>query len=210
MDLGDLTRVWRSPHNQPSAAQLQEDTMQFTADLRRRHQGFVAFMAFVLAGLVLTTGMILFHLISPGSSDDAVDFAREWAIVPFFALPWVAWIYFVVQYRRHLRRHPDYDASIRASVQALLDENRLARRRNMLIACLQGGFLLILPLIIRQLKAVGKAGSEIDIMFVFVPAVFGTIMLGMLWNHRRTLLPRKRELEALLESYQSEAPGVRS
>jgi hypothetical protein len=210
MDLGDLTRVWRSSHNQPSAAQLEEDTMQFTADLRRRHRGFVAFMAFVLAALVLTTGMILFHLIWPGPSDDAVDLTREWAIVPFFLLPWAAWIYFVVQYRRHRRRHPDYDASIRGSVQALLDENRLARRRNVLIACLQAGFLLTLPLIVRQLKAVGKAGSEIDVMFVLVPAIFGAIMLGMLWNHRRTLLPRKRELEALLKSYEPESPGVRS
>jgi hypothetical protein len=46
-------------------------------------------------------------------------------------------------------------------------------------------------------------------MFVLVPALFGAIMLGMLWNHRRTLLPRKRELEALLESYDSETPRVR-
>ena len=203
MDLGDLTRVWRSPHNQPSAAQLEQDKMKFTTDLRRRHQGFVAFMAFVLAALVFTTGMILFHLIWPGPATDSVDFTREWAVIPFFVMPWVAWIYFVLQYRRHRSRHPDCDASIRASLQALLDENRLSRRRNVLIACLQAGFLLILPLIIGQLKAVGKAGSEIDVMFVVVPAIFGAIMLGMLWNHRRTLLPRQRELEALLKSYES-------
>jgi len=203
MDLGDLTRVWRSPHNQPSAAQLEEDKMKFTADLRRRHQGFVAFMACVLAALALTTGTILFHLIWPGPATDSVDLTREWAVIPFFVLPWIAWIYFVVQYRRHRDRHPDCDASIRASLQALLDENRLTRRRHVVIACLQAGFLVILPLIIGQLKAVGKAGSEIDVMFVLVPVIFGAIMLGMLWNDRHALLPRKLELEALLKSYEA-------
>jgi hypothetical protein len=203
MDLGDLTRVWRSPHNQPSAAQLHEETMKFTADLRRRHRGFVAFMAFVLAALVVTTGMILFRVIWPGPATDRVDFTREWAIIPFFLLPWIAWICFVVQYRRHRDRHPDSGASIRASLQALLDENRLTRRRQVLIAGLQAAFVAILPLIVGQLKAVGKAGSEIDVMFVLVPAIFGVIMLGMLWNDRRALLPRKRELEGLLKSYES-------
>ena len=72
-----------------------------------------------------------------------------------------------------------------------------------MIACLQAGFLVILPLIVGQLKAVGKAGSEIDVMFVLVPAIFGAIMLGMLWNDRRALFPRKRELETLLNSYES-------
>ena len=104
MDPGDPTRVWRSPHNQPSAAQ-RRDTMQFTADLRRRHQGFVAFMAFVLAALLFTTGMILFHLIWPGPSDDAVDFTRR-AIIPFFLLPWVAWIDSVVQDRVPSQPYP--------------------------------------------------------------------------------------------------------
>jgi hypothetical protein len=210
MDLGDLTRVWRSSHNQPSSAELEEDKMKFMADLRRRHQGFVAFMAFVLAGLVFTTGKLLFHLLFPGPRADAVDFTREWAVIPFFVLPWAAWIYLVLQHRRHRAQYPDCDVSIRAALQGLLDENRLTRRRHVLVACLQAGFLLILPLIIGQLKAVGKAGSEIDVMYVFVPAVFAAILLGMAWNHWRTLLPRKREIEALLKAYDSEAPAVRS
>jgi len=161
----------------------------------------------VFAGLAVPTAQLLYQLLTPGPATDPVDFRREWALLPALAMPWAAWAFFVLQYRRHRAAFPDVDTSIKASVQALLDDNRMARGRNILVGCLQAGFLFFLPLMIRQLKASGKAGSEVDITLILVPAIFGAILLGLIWNHQRTLLPRKRELEALLKSYDADPRG---
>ncbi len=204
MDPADLGRLWRSPHNQPSAAQLEEDRMTFITDLRRRHRGFVVFMALVFAALAIPTAQLIYHLLAPGPGTDPVDVRREWGVLAALAMPWAAWAFFVIQYRRHRAAFPDVETSIRESVQALLDDNRMARGRNFVVGGLQAGCLLLLPLMIRQLKASGKAGSEIDITLIVVPVILGAILLGLIWNHQRTLLPRKRELEALLKSYDAD------
>lgn len=204
MDSTDLGRLWRSPHNQPSAAQLEEDRMTFITDLRRRHRGFVVFMALVFAALAIPTAQLIYHLLASAPGTDPVDVRREWGVLAALAMPWAAWAFFIIQYRRHRAAFPDGDTSIRASVQALLDDNRMARGRNVMVGALQAGFVVVLPLIVRQLKAAGKAGSEIDVTLIVVPAIFGAILLGLIWNHQRTLLPRKRELEALLKSYDAD------
>lgn len=204
MDPADLSRLWRSAHNQPSAGQLEKDKMTFITDLRRRHRGFVIFMTFVFVGLAVPTAQLILHLLTPAPAADPVDVRGEWALLPALAMPWAAWAFFVLQYRRHRAAFPDVDTSIKASVQALLDDNRMARGRNILVGGLQAGFLVLLPLMIRQLKASGKAGSEIDIALWLVPGIFGAILLGLAWNHVRTLLPRKCELEALLKSYDAD------
>lgn len=204
MDPADLDHLWRSPHNQPSAAQLEEDRMTFITDLRRRHRGFVVFMALVFAALAIPTAQLIYHLLASAPGTDHVDVRREWGVLAALAMPWAAWAFFIIQYRRHRAAFPDGDTSIRASVQALLDDNRMARGRNVMVGALQAGFVVVLPLIVRQLKAAGKAGSEIDVTLIVVPAIFGAILLGLIWNHQRTLLPRKRELEALLKSYDAD------
>jgi hypothetical protein len=62
--------------------------------------------------------------------------------------------------------------------------------------------LLMMPLIVYQLRTVGKAGDEIVVpAFVMLPVLIVCIHGGLWWHRRRVLLPRKRELEALLTTY---------
>ena len=176
--------------------------MEFINDLNKRHRGFVIFMSLVGSALMIITGRIVMHLIWPATASHPVIFSREWAVFPLLALPWIGWMLMVRQYRRHRTSHPNYESSISSSVRASLDENRLERTRYKLIACLQLLTVILMPLIVYQLRSVGKAGDEILIpAFVIFPAIIAVIFAWSTFHYRRNLLPRKRELEALLESY---------
>lgn len=203
MNFAEIQNLWHAPHNRPSAAQLEEIKMKFVAEMSKRHRGIVVFMSLVGAALVFLTGKIVLHLLWPAPGKDTLDFAREWSVIPFFALPWIGWLSMVVQYRRHRAQHPNYDRSIPASVRALLDENRLERTRYKVISLLQLLTVLALPLIVSQLRAVGKTGDEILVpAFVIAPAIMLGIFLLSTVRYRRKLLPRKRELEGLLAAYE--------
>ena len=205
MNFDDIQKTWQSPHNRPSAAQLEKDKMNFLTDLRKRNRGAVFFMLWILGVLTFLTGRIVLHLLWPDSSIDAIDLTREWAVVPLLALPWLCLLIYFKKYRRYRAAHLNYERSISASVRVLLDENRLARDRQKWTAALSSVMLLLMPLIVYQLRAVGKAGDEILVpAFVLLPALMLGIFLGMLWHHSRVLLPRKRELEALLATYREE------
>lgn len=204
MSFDDLNKIWDSPENQPSPEELEQAKAQFAASLKRRHRGFVRYMATVGTVLVVITVVFILELIWP-DPEGIIDFAKEWSVIPLFLLPWAALAFSVRHYRRHRDRHTDYETSIQASLQAALDENRISRKRHVFIGGLQIVFLLLLPLVVHQLKTVGKAGDEINAMFVLFPLIFGCIMLGMLWNYRRSLLPGKQKLESLLDAYKSDS-----
>ena len=160
-------------------------------------------MSVVGAALVFITGKVIVHLIWPSPTVDTIALTREWAVIPLLALPWFGWFLMVRQYRRHRALHPNYQNSISSSVRALLDENRLERTRYKIIACLQLLTVILMPLIVYQLRAVGKAGDEVLVpAFVIFPAIILAIFLWSTVRYRRKLLPRKRELEALLASYE--------
>ena len=203
MNFADIEQTWRSPHNRPPAAELEQHKMKLIADLRRRQRGFVIFISLVLTILVVLTAMIAWQLVWPDSARSRMDFSQEWGVLPILALPWAAAIHFARQYRRHRAGHAHYDRSIHASVRALLDENRLSRTRVKIAASLHGVFLLVIPLVVYQLRAVGKAGDEILVpAFVLWPLIAACISLALIYHYRRKLLPEKRELEGLLSAYE--------
>ncbi len=202
MNFAEIENLWRSPHNRPSAAELEAQKMKLIADLRRRRRGVATFIWMVFSALALMTGRFALFLFSPNPGADRMDFAHEWGVLIVLALPWIAAILIARQYLRHEKEHGNYERSVADSVRALLDENRLARRRMKIAAALHGGFLLVLPVVVYQLRAVGKAGDEILLpAFVGWPVVALCIGTAMVYNYRRKLLPQKRELEGLLESY---------
>lgn len=203
MNFAEIEKTWRSPHNRPAPAQLEEIKMQFVTDLKRRHRGNLLLLALVFALMAFFTGKLALHILWPDPALAKVNLTREWGVVPFFALPWMGWLALVFIYRRHRRRHPDFAKSIRASAAAALDENRMERTRYKVIGALLIASALLLPLVVHQLRDVGKAGDEILIpAFVIYPAyVLGTIV-WVIRYYRHKLLPRKRELETLLASYE--------
>lgn len=177
--------------------------MKFITDLRNRRRGNRLFLWLIFSLLVFLTGKVVLHVLWPDPALDKVDLTREWAIIPFFALPWIGWLFMVRLHRQHGIRHPDYENSINASVVALLDENRSERSRYKVIAGLLVASILILPVIVHQLRAVGKAGDEILLpAYVGWPLYVLFVLVGSFFYYRRKLLPRKRALEALLKSYE--------
>ncbi len=121
---------------------------------------------------------------------------------PIFAALWFFWLVTVLDYRRHRSRHGGFEKSIQTCLRALLDENRLTRSRTKSVCALLGVVVLMVPIVIHQLKAVGKAGNEIDPALVFVPVVLGGVIVGLVFHYRRTLLGEKRRIESLLGSYE--------
>ncbi len=202
MNFDDISKTWRSPHNQPSAARLEKDKMKFLNDLRKRHRGEIVFMIWILAVLSFLTGAFVLHLFRPGSGKPPTDLAGEWAVVALLALPWAAFGVFYKKFREHRARHPRPERSVRASVAALLDEIRTQAERYKWVCWLNFAVALLMPLLVRQLQAAGKAGDEIVApACVVAPALMLAICAGLLWYLRRVLRPRQLELEALLLAY---------
>lgn len=202
MNFDDISKTWRSPHNQPSAAQLENDKMKFLNDLRKRHRGEIAFMIWILAVLSFLTGAFVLHLFRPDPAEPLTDLSREWGTIVLLALPWATLGVFYKKFRQHRERHSSPERSIRASVEALLDDKRVEADRYKWAGLLNVAMVLLMPLLVYQLRAAGKAGDEILVpAFVVLPALMLAICAAMLGYRRRVLLPRQRELEALLLTY---------
>lgn len=201
MTFDDVERLWRSPHNAPSPAQLEAQRAELVRRLRRRYRGFLIGMGAALAGLALLGVRFAFYLARGG----AFDGRQEWASVALLLLPVLGAVVFVRQYLRHRARHRNHQLSISACLRAALDENRLARRRVQGIAALYGIFALIFPFIARQLQAAGKARpSEVTSMFVLFAGLMVVVGLCLAFEYWRRLQPRRRELEAMLQSHDSD------
>ena len=202
MNFDDIQKTWRSPQNQPSAAQLEKDQLKFLNDLRKRHRGEIIFMIWILSVMSFLTGGFVLHLFRPDPAKPPTDLAREWALIVLLALPWAALGLFYKKFRDHRARHAHPERSIRTSVAALLDDNRTEIERYKWAAWLNAGVILLMPLVVYQLRAAGKAGDEILVpAFVILPLLMLGIFWAMLCYRRRVLYPRQRELQALLVAY---------
>jgi hypothetical protein len=203
MNFDEIESVWRSPHNQPSATQLEQHKMKLVTELRRRHRHSRGLLWITAVPLLFISFKIIRHALWPDPSHTPLNWEREWAVLPFLTLPWLGWFMMLRLYLRHHRRHPDYDRSISASVAASLDENRTERTRYKVITGLLAGSIPLLLLVVEQLRAVGKAGDEILLpAFVIWPAYVALMVAWFGWYHFRRLLPRKRQLEELAQSYE--------
>lgn len=199
MTYDDIQSVWGSPHNQPSHGELEQQKQRLALRLRRRYRGFLLITGLAATWLTVLGVGFARHVANGG----AFDLSREWAAGLLFLLPVVALGVFWRQHFHHRSRHVLYQQSIVASVRALLDENRLSRTRLKLIAALNGVMLLVMPFIVVQLRAAGKAGDEILMpAFVLFPALMVFVFVVLALRYRRTLLPQKLELETLLKSYE--------
>lgn len=208
MNFDEIQQAWQSPQNQPSVAQLESAKVKFLSDLKRRRRGTVLFMGWVFLVMAVFTWKVVSHLLWPDPSKDPIHLEHEWGVLLLFALPWLGLILLYRQYRRHRARHQNCGRSIGDSLRALLDENRLARQQKKWSARIGAALLVLMPLQVYQLRAAGKAGDEILMpAFVLLPALLLGIYAGMAWYDRHTLLPRQRELEALLASYGEAEPA---
>lgn len=202
MNFDDIQKTWQSPHNRPDRGELDQLKMNMITDLRKRRRSHLGLLVITLLPLLFVTFKIAHHLIAPNPALDPVDLSREWAIVPFFLLPWVGWLILARVQRSHHRNHAHYDRSLQASVAALLDENRVERLRYRLVTALMILSVPALAIVVCQLRSVGKTGDEILLpAFVIYPLYVLIVIFWSGYHHRRKTLPRQRELESLMAQY---------
>src|SRR5688572_14924507 len=119
MNFADIEKTWQSAHNRPAADQLEKQKMELMNDLQRRRRASRGLLWLTAIPLVLITGRLLLHVLWPDPALDRLDLAREWAVVPFFLLPWLGWFMIWRLHRQHAAQHADYARSIQAGVAAL-------------------------------------------------------------------------------------------
>lgn len=203
MNFADIENTWRSPHNRPDPATLDQMKNAFIAEHDRRRRGQKLFLFWLGTVLTFLTLRFAVQLFRPDPLKPGIDLAREWGAVLLLLLPWGALVVLARRLSRHDREHGHPAPTLAASVRALLDEVRASRARLRIVAWLHGATLLVLPLVAYQLRAVGKAGDEILVpVFVLWPLIAAGILFGLWRYNRRTLQPREHELEALLKSYE--------
>lgn len=202
MNYDDLETAWRSPRNSPDTAALVAAQDRLFAELDRRRRATRLFLAIVLAALVFISARVVLALFPSAGEGAGMGFAGDWASLMFLAVPWLGFGLLARRMLRHEREHGRATPTVRDAVRALLDENAMARARLKVVAALHGAALVLLPLVVWQLRAAGKAGDEIVWpAFVGWPLVAGAILVGMLWHDRVKLRPRQRQLEDLLRDY---------
>lgn len=198
MNDAELEHAWRSPRNQPAVADVAAARARFLADLGRRRRGARLLLALVGGVLAVVTGRIVVAA-WPGGASPVLDPVRDWASLLFLAVPWAGFALLARRMLRHERTHAGAERSVGAAVRALRDENAMARARLKVVAGLHGATLVLLPLVVWQLRATGKAGDEIlGPAFLGWPAVAGAILAGLWWHDRRHLRPRAKQLDNLL------------
>lgn len=201
MNFADIQHAWQSPHNGPSPAQLEIMKQQFIADHDRRRRGLKLFLTIIGGWLTVVTVRLLIFAFDPAPAEFV--WSEEWGAPVMLVLPWVALGLLVKQLRAHDRDHGAAAPTLAASVRALLAENQMSRTRLKVVALLHAAMLVAVPVVVYQLRAVGKAGDEILLpAFVGWPLVSVAILLAMRWHYRTKLEPRRRELETVLRSYE--------
>ena len=176
--------------------------MKFVTELRRRRRDSLGLLVISFLPLAFLTYKLLAHAVAPAAGSRALNLVDEWAVVPFFALPWIAWLVLLRQFVRGPRPRGD-QAPISATIAALLQDNRKQRTFYKIVGAVLLASALMLPLIVHQLRGVGKMGNEVTIpAFVLYPLYVAGVLIWAVRYDRRTLRPRGHELEALLQAYE--------
>lgn len=202
MNYADIESLWQSPANQLPPEELARHQKRFLADLQKKHRGFLLFITSVIFTLTIITGRLVYVVTTRSAGESPLSLPNTWASFLLLTLTWIAPLILILQYRRHRRKTAVDHPTLRDTAAALLSENRLSRFRLKLIACLHGLLLVLLPAVVWQLRASGRAGDEIVFpAFVLWPAISSCILLTMFWYHQKRLRPRQEQLESLLKNY---------
>ncbi len=203
MNYADLEQAWRSPRNQPSADELEDARRTFTRALQRRRRQTLIVLALSFLPLAVCTWVLGTHFIAPDQPLKAFSPRHEWSVLLLLALSWAAWLILLSLFRRGARRGAA-PVAISVSVSRLLDENRRQRTFYKVMGSLLALCALLLPLIVHQLRSVGKVGDEVVVpAFVIFPLYVGAFVIWTVLYGRRKLAPRACELEALREAYRA-------
>ena len=200
MSMNDVENAWRSPRNQPTPEEIEREQGRCLAKLRNRQRGFYLGMTLIFIWLTIITGTLIRHWLWPAAARNAIWLHREWAIVPLLALPWMAAIGFVIQYRR--RSQPPSSSSIGDSLRALAAQARLSAGRKRTILWMHLISTPLLALSVMQIYAAGKARpNEVASMVLVFVVLAGVSVAALAYDLRRDRRELNR-LESLVQEYE--------
>lgn len=193
-----ITRTFQSGSNQPSleGSDMMIDTMM--RDLTGRRHRTTLFLGAMGATLALLTGMAGLQSMKVAGN------GRELAGALALLLPcWGMLALFARRHWRHLHDHLPVGGSLPDIWAALLDANRAARQRLLIVA---GGWAALLPLLmlaVSGLRDSGKMSADNAGQFMMMAGVAMLVVAGIgLATYRLRLRPEQQRLEALLAEHQ--------
>ena len=203
MNLNEIETLWRSAHNHPSDEQLTHAKAQFINALQRRRRGFILSLSVACSVLSVITVLLAIQVLWPDPARAEIDLTREWAVLPLLALPWLAAVLFIRQFRRHRAQFQNYERSISASLRALRDQTLLSAKRLKTIMLLHLVATPVLAICIHQIYQAGKARPHELVSMIAFFSILIVVTLGCLAFQLSRDRKEIHRLDALLANYNS-------
>ncbi len=198
MNYESLRNAWASNANNPSAAASAYVVAEAQATLAKRRAYLRRLLVF--AGVMLTIPLALMGLDIVTGQADAIDLAREWGLVPFALIPFVALILIATR----AAPHGAPTGTLLETFRALRADNTAARLRIFIIGGAMIAFAPLLYVLLNQLVANGKMAPHEMQSAAFV--LGGALALSALWMIVKLvtrLAPERRHLDALIAQYEA-------
>ncbi len=196
MNYEALQAAWASNANNPNAAASAYVIAEAQATLAQRRAHLRRLLAF--AGVMLTIPLALMGLDLLTGQVDAIDLTREWGLIPFALIPFIA--VFLIALRAAPASAPT--GSLLETFRALHADNSAARLRIFIIGGSMLAFAPLLFVLLNQLVATGKmAPHEMQSAALVLG---GALTVGACWMAAKyviQLAPERRHLDALIAQY---------
>lgn len=201
MDYEALRAAWAANGNRPSEAAAAYLLAEAQATLTRRSTHLRRLLVF--AGVMLTIPLALMGVDILTGQADAIDLSREWGLIPFALIPFLALILIA---RRAAPRPAAPSGALLETFRALRADNAAARLRIFILGGAMLAFAPLLFVLLNQLVATGKmAPHEMQSAAVVLG---GGLALGALWmavKFATQIAPERRSLDALIAQYERAA-----
>jgi hypothetical protein len=195
MNFEDIQKAWVSPVNKPSEHETMKLKQELINGVRRRRRFDIIWLIQTSVMLIAATVVAIIAWRSGRSSSVA-----EWGAVLLLAVSWTCFL--LIAWKRFIHRMPAaaMDQPISVAVRVALHDNRVARVINTVCVWLLALTVTVLPIVMSQLHAAGKASNR---ELLSMSVAFGVILLlfgaWLVWNRFRRLRPERERLEALLD-----------
>lgn len=198
MNYEALQAAWASNANNPSAAASAYVMAEAQATLTRARGHLRRLLVF--AGVMLTIPLGLLGLEIVTGQADAIDLTREWGLIPFALIPFVA----LVLIAQRAAPRPAPTGTLLEAFRALRADNAAARLRILIVGAGVAAFAPLLFVLLNQLVSVGKmAPHEMRSAAIVLG---GALALGACWmgvKYLTQLAPERRQLDALIAQYEA-------
>lgn len=198
MNYEALQAAWASSGNNPSAAASAYVMAEAQATLSRRSSHLRRMLAF--AGVMLAIPLVLMGRDLLTGQGDAIDLTREWGLIPFALIPFVALI--LIARRAAPKTMPS--GTLLQTFRALRTDNAAARLRIAIIGGAMAVFAPLLFVLLNQLVATGKmAPHEMESAAIVLGGALALAAVWMAVKYVIQLAPERRHLDALIAQYEA-------